>query len=53
MKPSKIIPFEKCFASSSKAIYWSDKNTLKITDVYISSIQERLEMLSILTKTNE
>ena len=40
MKPSKIIPFEKCFASSPKAIYWSDKNTLKITDVFISSRQE-------------
>ena len=40
MKPSKIIPYEKCFASSSKAIYWSDKNTLKITDVFISSRQE-------------
>ena len=33
----KVIPFERSFASSTKAIHWSDKNTLKPHEVAISS----------------
>jgi len=34
---SKIIPFEKSFASHEKAKYWSDKNLLKPNEVTLNS----------------
>ncbi len=33
----KIIPFERSFTSHSKAIYWSNKNTLKPEQVYMKT----------------
>ena len=34
---SKVIPFEKSFASHEKAKFWSEKNEVKPTDVLKSS----------------